>query len=169
VDLAIKEKRMTSQNLFSKIIIYALMLLSISASALPICPSIPGSIFSRTYNLFDSAVTGTQTLKAKSSCPSLKIAAGERYVMVASAANFKIFEENSFFNATTGAPLVEILVPEDGDYVTSDTCLDPIISSDEIRGSTQNLRIFQNSFGVGIEHGVESCELKECPKYGACN
>jgi hypothetical protein len=146
-----------------------LLLISTVAMALPVCPSNGG--FQFPHNLFDSSVTGPAALLAQSSCTSLGITAGSRYELLAEDLQFRIFTESNFFSTAGNKPaLINIRVPSDGDYVTTDTCASVTISSQQIVSPTLNLNIREDQNGVvTIQHGNETCQLRDCPKFGACN
>jgi hypothetical protein len=151
-------------NNFTIKILPALSLLLLAApfaSALPTCPVNPNSQFQFPNNLFGSAVTGPVTLKAESSCSSLNIASGQYYDLFASDREFQVSDN--------GAAVIKIEVPSQGDYITTDTCSDPSFTSNEIRSEVLQLRIFENSGSVVVEHGNERCALEICPLFGTCN
>lgn len=156
------------RSFISTIVLGLITFGSVQVHALPQCIENPNSQFKKVYNLFGSAVTGPQKLKAQSTCQSLGIESGKSYHLVARTDQFRIYDSNDFFKPH-GLPLIDIAVPSEGDYLTNDTCMDSTIASNEIESADMHIIQDSQSGNILVTTIAESCELKECPKFGACN
>lgn len=141
------------------------VLTALPAFALPPCPDTGG--FGRADNLFDSLVSGVAMLRANTDCSFLEVSESAYYFLYAEDSSFSLVEHD--FSSGSEKTVLNISVPEQGDYVTSDTCNDPTRESNEIRSPSRHLRVVENSDGaVTVHSGHESCSFRQCPKFGAC-